>query len=61
MPICLVYGDVFDAVADGLLLTIDGAKKGMEGNVARAYARRWPDAFEEIEYEIPYPLPLAVR
>jgi len=58
MPICLVHGDVLDAVADGLLLTIDGAKKGMEGSVARAYARRWPDAFEEIEYEIPSPLPL---
>lgn len=58
MPFCLVYGDVLDAVADGLLLTIDGARKGMEGNVARAYARRWRDAFEEIEYEIPYPLPL---
>lgn len=58
MPFCIAHGDVLDAVADGLLLTIDGARKGMEGNVARDYARRWPDAFEEVEYEIPYPLPL---
>jgi O-acetyl-ADP-ribose deacetylase (regulator of RNase III) len=54
----LIHGDILDATADGLILTIDGAHKGMEGNLARAYARRWPDAYEEVAYEIPYPLAL---
>jgi O-acetyl-ADP-ribose deacetylase (regulator of RNase III) len=58
MPIRFFQGDALDSDADALLLTIDGAKKGMEGNVARAFARRWPDAFEEVEDEVSYTLPL---
>lgn len=58
MPVKLIHGDVLDATTEGLILTIDGARKGLEGNLARAYARRWPDSFEEIGYEIPYPVPL---
>lgn len=54
----VVQGNVLDAKADALIITIDGAKKGMEGNIARAFARRWPEIWNEIEEEIPYPLPL---
>ena len=54
----IVHGDVLAARADAVILAIDGAKRGMEGNVARAYARRWPDAWMEIEDEIKYPVPL---
>ena len=53
-----MQGNVLDAATEGLILTIDGMRRGMEGNLARAYARRWPDSFEEIGYDIPYPLPL---
>ena len=49
---------MLDARADALLLTIDGARRGMEGNIARSFARRWPDAFEQIEKGIRYPVPL---
>ena len=28
----------------------------MEGNIAHAFARKWPDVWREIEDEIPYPL-----
>lgn len=58
MPVKLIHGDVLDATTEGLILTIDGAGQGLTGNVAQAYARRWPDAFEEVGYKIPYPLPL---
>lgn len=58
MPISLRVGNVLDATADALILTIDGAKRGLEGNLARAFARRWPEAFEEIEDQIKYPVSL---
>ncbi len=54
----LIQGDVLSSGADAVILTIDGAKRGMEGNIARAFARRWPDAWMEIEDEIKYPIPL---
>jgi len=56
--ISIVEGDVLASGADAVVLTIDGAKRGMEGNIARAFARRWPDAWIEIEDSIRYPVPL---
>ena len=58
MGLRIIHGNVLDAKADALIITIDGAKKGMEGNIARAFARRWPELWAEIEDEVPYPLPL---
>jgi predicted adenylyl cyclase CyaB len=58
MPIDICVGNVLDTDADAILLTIDGARKGMGGNLALAFARRWPDAFMEIEDQIQYPVPL---
>lgn len=58
MTIRIYKGDVLDARADSLLLTVDGERKGLQGNIACAFARRWPDAFEEIAAQIAYPLPL---
>lgn len=54
----IIQGNVLDARSDALIITIDGAKKGMEGNIARGFARRWPELWGEVEAEIPYPLPL---
>ncbi len=54
----IIQGDVLTSDADAVILAIDGAKRGMEGNIARAYARRWPDAWMEIEDEIRYPIRL---
>lgn len=58
MGIRIQLGNVLEAHADALLLTIDGARRGLEGNIARAFARRWPDVFEEVLEQIRYPLPL---
>lgn len=58
MGLKVLHGNVIEAQADALIITIDGAKKGMEGNIARAFARKWPDIWSDIEEEIPYPLPL---
>lgn len=54
----IVEGDVLASDADAVILTIDGAKWGLEGNTARSYARRWPDAWMEIEDAVRYPVPL---
>ena len=49
---------MLDAPAEALLLTIDGARRGLEGNISRAFARRWPEDLAEIEDQIRYPVPL---
>lgn len=54
----IVESDVLSSSADAVILTIDGEKKGLEGNIARSYARRWPDAWMEIEDSMRYPVPL---
>ena len=53
----LVSENILDATADAILLTIDGVAKGMEGSIARLFAQRWPDVWNEVKEEIPYPLP----
>jgi len=53
-----MHGSVLDAKANAIIFTIDGAAKGMEGAVARQFARRWPEVWAEIESEIRYPVPL---
>lgn len=58
MALELVTGNVLDARADALLLTIDGAKRGMEGNIARQFARRWPDDWEDMQRDVRYPVPI---
>lgn len=50
--------DLLGHRADGIVLTIDGAMRGMEGRTAREFAKRWPEAFAEAEPMIEYPLPL---
>lgn len=59
MQLELRAGNVLDASADALLVAIDGASGGMEGNVARQLRARWgEEAWEEIEgaWELPLPL-----
>jgi len=59
----LLNADVLDAEADALLLTIDGQARGLRGNVAHAFQRRWPDDYEDFETQLRFPIPLgsAVR
>ncbi|MBI5847176.1 MAG: hypothetical protein HZB31_04380 [Nitrospirae bacterium] len=58
MAVSIINGNVLEAQADALILTIDGARKGMEGNIARQFSRKWPEVWAELEDEISYPLPL---
>jgi len=58
MSIRIVHGDVLQAEADALLLTIDGSRRGLEGNIARAFAKRFPEAWESIEGAAPFPIAL---
>jgi hypothetical protein len=59
----LLHTNVLDATADALLLTIDGQGRGLRGNIAHAFQRRWPDAYEDFESQLRFPIPLgtAVR
>ena len=59
----LLHADVLDTQADALLLTIDGQAPGLRGNVAHAFQRRWPEAYEDFEAQLRFPVPLgsAVR
>jgi hypothetical protein len=58
MQIRVVQADLFSVKADALLLTIDGARRGLEGNLARQFARLHPDDWEDVEAQVRYPLPL---
>ena len=58
MNITIQKGNLFDSKAGAIILTVDGASKGMEGNITRAFARLYPDAWEELEYDIEYPMAL---
>jgi hypothetical protein len=59
----LVQANVFDVEADALLLTIDGQARVLRGNVAHAFQRHWPEAYEDFESQLRFPVPLgtAVR
>ena len=58
MRLEIVQGDLLEGHEDGLVLTVDGAARGMEGNLARLFCRQYPDAWEDIEDRIVYPIPL---
>lgn len=58
MPLHVVHADLFSVKADALVLTIDGARRGLDGNLARQFARRYPDDWEDVEAQVRYPLPL---
>jgi hypothetical protein len=58
MALKILAGNVLDAEAGALILTLDGSAKGMEGNICRQFSRKWPQVWEEIEAEIRYPIPL---
>jgi len=58
MPIELLTGDVLNSGAEAVTLTIDGAAKGMGGNISRQFARRWPEDWEDIERALRFPIAL---
>lgn len=54
----LLNSNVLDAKAEAVILSIDGAAKGMEGNLSREFASRFPGVWNEIQNKIEYPVPL---
>ena len=58
MAMNIIQGNVLNAKANAIILTVDGAAKGMEGNLSRQFALRWPEAWQEIQDEIRYPISL---
>ena len=51
-------GNLFTSKAKAIILTVDGAARGMEGNIARAFGRLYPGAWEEFDYDIEYTITL---
>lgn len=58
MSIDIFQGNVLDAKADAIILSIDGSARGMEGNLCRQFASRWSDVWQEVQNEIRYTIPL---
>ena len=58
MSLEIKHRNLFESSESGIILTVDGAARGMEGNLARTFARLNADAWEEIEFDIEYPIPL---
>jgi len=58
MELVICNGNVLNARADGLIIAIDGSAKGLEGNVAQQFIRRWGDEWEEIVDEFDFPISL---
>jgi hypothetical protein len=58
MTMQVSQGDVFAAKADALIVTLDGAKQGLRGNVAHGFLRRWPEAYEDFEAQVRFPMRL---
>lgn len=58
MKIQVHHQDVFTAQEEGLILTVDGSARGMEGNIARRFAMQYPEDWEEINETLHYPIPL---
>ncbi len=58
MAIEILKGNLLESSDEAIILTVDGAAKGLEGNIACAFARKYPSVWEELEYEIKYPFSL---
>ncbi len=58
MGIEIVTGNVLDTTSEAILLTIDGAKRGMEGNIARQFAKRFTDDWLDMQRVLKYPVPI---
>lgn len=52
------HENLIESTAEAILLTVDGAACGMEGNIARAFQRSYPEVWEELKSEIHYPITL---
>lgn len=58
MKLNILQGNVLDSDSDVIVLTVDGSIKGMEGNISRQFALRWPDVWHEIQNEMSKTIPL---
>ncbi len=47
---------LFDHTSDAIILTIDGAAKGMAGKAARTFGELYPEIWQFIESQVQYPV-----
>jgi len=60
MTLKIFNKNLFEGNEEAIILTVDGASRGMEGNIARTFARLNADVWEDLESEIGYPIPLGL-
>lgn len=58
MNIQFIHNNIFSGKEQAVILTVDGLAQGMEGNIARSFARRYPECWEELSLDIQYPIAL---
>lgn len=72
MPLILELGDVLDAQTEAILLAVDGSarnkrdparpirggKEILGGNISNQFAKRWPEDWEDMQPDIPFPIPI---
>lgn len=72
MPLILELGDVLDAHTEAILLTVDGSarnkkdlarpvrggKEILGGNISNQFAKRWPEDWEDMQLDLPFPIPI---
>ena len=72
MPLILELGDVLDAKTEAILLTVDGTarnksdpvrpvrggKEILGGNISNQFAKRWPEDWEDMQFDISFPIPI---
>ena len=56
MKLKIINESLFDHSSDAIILTIDGASKGMGGKVARMFEAIYPETWQFIESQVDYPL-----
>jgi hypothetical protein len=58
MELIIKQGNILNAHAEGLIITLDGNARGLEGNLARQFKARFPEQWGDIENELNFPIPL---
>ena len=58
MGLIIKRGDLFTSDSPAIVLPIDGSKRGLEGNLASAFSKRFPDAWEAVAEQIQFPMGL---
>jgi len=58
MLVELVHGDIVKSTDDAVIITVDGAAKGLEGNISRQFKQVYGEDWEIVEESFAFPISL---